>query len=402
MPSSSSPGFPLASYMQNQGVTFSDLVYRLLSKRGTQSSEQMLMMLRVAVSDAFEDLVNRTFWKYYNRRVVLVTDAIQSYEDAVYDSSANSLTIASGTWPTNAIYGEIVRGTANRIRHRVLTRTSGTVLVLAPETLPTASFTEDVEWRRASYTLPYQIRRINAVIEESSLVEMTGISQNEMIRERRFNRTGSYPLFYCIRESDSVRGAMEMEITPVPSSQTRLEILANFRPRPLQVFEVTGTDGSFSQNGTTFTSATASFTSDLVGCSLKVSSTAALPKSKSTLVSSRVDYLYETTIEEVTSTTTLRVKDAFAAAGSSKGYVISDIADVHRGTMLGALEALAWEKYCLNHEAALSMLSLASSVASREMDRAMFADSTYTGEMDSPINASKPGAYRVGNVNTVS
>jgi hypothetical protein len=157
------------------------------------------------------------------------------------------------------------------------------------------------------------------------------------------------------------------------------------RPRPFKTYELTGTDGAYTTSTKTFTSATAAFEANHVGCILRISASATLPRGRTIFDEARVDFAIQTFITEVVSATEVKVSSSFTATASGKGYTVSDPADLDPTTMLAALEALSWEKYCINHEQAVELLPTARALATQEFDRGIAADSADSNQNESAI-----------------
>lgn len=378
-PSSAIP-YPLATYMASDTYTYADIVYRLLAKRGLTGSSREMYMLRVAVQDALTELSGRAHWRHYQRRVAVTTEAVAQYTNASFVASTNLLTISTGSWPTNAAFGEIVYG---EHRYKVVSRNSNTELLLSPVTSPVANFTGTVTWMRPSYTLPYQIKQIRSVMDEDASRPLAYMDPIEAIRHRKLARTTGQSLRYTVRPSENYMGLMEIEFSPVPASARRFEVGMAVRPRPFSTFELTGTDGAYTSGSAEFTSASANFTQQHVGCVLRLSPTSTLPKGRSQFDDARSDYSIQVFIKSVTNSTTVVCTEAFTSTGTGKGYTVSDPADINPLTMLAALEALSWEKYCHNHEQATELLPAAMKLAKLEFDRGMDADLA-SNEMQTP------------------
>lgn len=381
-PSIYAPPHPTAIYMASDVFTYADLVYRLFAKRGLTGSSREMHMLRIAVQDALTELAGRAHWRHYQRRVAVTTEAVAQYTNASFVASTGLITIASGSWPTNAAFGEIVYG---EHRYKVVSRNSDTELLLSSVTAPPANFTGTVTWMRPSYTLPYQIKQIRSVMDEDASRPLEYMDPVEAIRHRKLARTTGQSLRYTVRPSENYLGLMEIEFSPVPATAKRFEIGMVVRPRPFSTFELSGTDGAYTSGTSIFTSASASFTSQHVGCILRLSPGSTLPKGRTQFDDSRSDYAIQTFIKSVTNSTTVVVTDAFTANGSSKGWTVSDPADINPLTMLSALEALSWEKYCHNHEQATELLPAAIRLAKLEFDRGMDADLA-SSAMQSPTD----------------
>lgn len=382
-PSLQVPPYPLAVYMTSDLFTYADIVQRLRDKRGLEGSARQMHALKVAVQDALTELAGRSTWRHYNRRVAVTTKAVVQ-KTASFDTATDILSIATGTWPTDAQYGEVV---FDNQRYKVASRISDTELLLSSLTAPQASFTNKaVTWMQASYALPVMFRQIRSVIDEDAYRPLEYMSPADAVRHRKLARTTGQTLRYTLRSSENYMGLKEIEFSPVPAQATRFEIALIVRPRPFKTYELTGTDGAYTTGTQTFTSATAAFSATHVGCILRISATATLPKGPTVFDESRVDFAVQAFITEVVSATEVKVSLPFTATASGKGYTVSDPADIDPTSMLAALDALAWEKYCLNIDMPAEALSAARVLAKEEFDRGIAADSADTNQPESAMN----------------
>ena len=382
-PSLQVPPYPLAVYMTSDLFTYADIVQRLRDKRGLEGSARQMHALKVAVQDALTELAGRSTWRHYNRRVAVTTKAVVQ-KTASFDTATDILSIATGTWPTDAQYGEVV---FDNQRYKVASRISDTELLLSSLTAPQASFTNKaVTWMQASYALPVMFRQIRSVIDEDAYRPLEYMSPADAVRHRKLARTTGQTLRYTLRSSENYMGLKEIEFSPVPAQATRFEIALIVRPRPFKTYELTGVDGAYTTGTQTFTSATAAFSATHVGCILRISATATLPKGPTVFDESRVDFAVQAFITEVVSATEVKVSLPFTATASGKGYTVSDPADIDPTSMLAALDALAWEKYCLNIDMPAEALSAARVLAKEEFDRGIAADSADTNQPESAIN----------------
>lgn len=380
--------------------TYADLVHRLKERRGLVGSDREMMQLQIAVADAYRELPTYCLWRHYHRRVVITTEAKEDFT-ASYVASTRLLTIASGTWPTNAVLGEIIYGNA---RYKVKTRISNTVLELSSVDQEALNFTsETVSWSRSSYVLPYVPKRIEAVIVESIANELTYVDPTQMVREkRRFTNDSGSSIYYTVRPSDYYSGVNEIEIVPAPATASRIEVTMHIRPTPFKTFELTGTDGATSDTFTLFSSASAAFTSQISNCLLRLSASATLPKGTTEFDTARVAYATQAIVSYVNANSLVAFA-AFTSTVTGKGYTVSDIADIDINAMLAVLEALAWKKFCYN-VAAFEKLGPAANLAfAEELNKAKAASATVSAEMDSPTQSewynrafSQPNVYQMG------
>jgi hypothetical protein len=396
---------PMPTQFSDSGevFTYADLVYRLKERRGLVGSDREMMQLQIAVADAYRELPTYCLWRHYHRRVVITTEAKQDFT-ASYVASTRLLTLASGTWPANAVLGEILYGNA---RYKVKTRMSNTVLELSSVDQEVSNFTsQTVSWSRSSYVLPYVPKRIESVIVESIANELTYVDPTQMVREkRRFTNDSGNSIYYTIRPSDYYAGVNEIEISPVPSSASRIEVTMHIRPTPFKTFELTGTDAATSEDSTVFSSASAAFTSQIANCLLRISASSTIPKGTTQFDTTRAAYATQAVVSYVSysNANTLFASAAFTSTVTGKGYTVSDIADIDINAMLAVLEALAWKKFCYNVAAFEKLGPAANLVFAEEINKAKAASATVSAEMESPTQSewynrafSQPNVYPMG------
>lgn len=381
--------------------TYADLVYRLLERRGLAGSARELIQLQVAVQDAYRQLPMMYKWRHYTRRIVITTEDHESYTDAAYNATTRRITLSTGTWPANAAKGEVIYGNN---RYRIALRISDTVVELSLADRPTEDFTDDITWIRSSYDLPYQIERVHSVIVESQAAELNYVDPVEMVRQkRRWIGDAANSLVYTVRPSTYTAGQMEVELAPIPATASRVEIVATIRPKPLQTFELTGTDGVTTSGGATFTSAGASFTDAVERAILRISASATLPKALSQYDAARVAYKRQVFIQDRTDANNLVTAANATETVANKGWTISDYIDIEPTHMLPVLEALSFKKFCQNVAAVSTMLPAASAQFEEAFAWAKAKASQYTSEIESPMTydwydkaSEQPNVYPFG------
>ena len=106
---------------------------------GLDATSKHFRAAKRAVADAYRDIVRLHEWSYYERHGQITTEAEQSSSTITYDHTGGTyermVTIAAGTWPTNARYMHII---IESQRYKVATRESSTVITLTPDTNPGA------------------------------------------------------------------------------------------------------------------------------------------------------------------------------------------------------------------------------------------------------------------------
>jgi hypothetical protein len=390
--------YPTAAYTTDDILTYADLTYRLADKRGLDGTTRELMQLQISVADAYTQLTKEHAWNYYTRRIAFNTEATDTVVNAVYDVSSNTLTRSSGTWNVSAIRGEIVH--ANK-RYGVYQRQSSTVLKLADASRPPADFTANVRWQQVSYVMPYQIRRMVSLTIDPDMIDVEHMELRNMARTKQQVRAVGNPIGYTEKPSEVFMGLFEIELTSVPAASIRLEATMAVLPRPLRVFEDTGVDGITTVNSRTFFSATANFRTKHVGCILRISGSASLPRGITQYAPDRVDFEHQVIITAIISSTSVTVSEALSESGTGLGYTISDPADINTASMLAPLEALAWQKFSYNYITGdPKQYSLATSIAKAELQRGQQADADMYVRATGPSSVPWYDLYaNIGDVN---
>jgi hypothetical protein len=373
--------------------TYADLVTRMIERRGMSGSNRELVQVQVAIQDAYRELPTLAQWRHYHRRVVIETEDIETFEDAVYVASANTLT-TTGTWPANVAFGDILYADK---RYKVEERVSNTVIKLSSADRPSENFTQDVRWVRTVYQLPFQLQRVLSVSSEDNMLEIAAVTQDDMVQFKRLmGSAGADPKYYTVRPSSYYASQSEIEIFPIPDGAKRIEVSMVMIPRPLKVYEDTGVNGGTTANSTNFSGT--GFTARHQGCVLRISATSALPKPVWQYSEARVATNVEVFVRSYDSATVLVMAEAAAATGSSLGYTLSDYIDIDPTYMLDTLETLAYKKFCKNYIGDYDKIRSASAMFEEALGRAKTSMALAANLMDSPLNSGEDDGLPIGEV----
>lgn len=335
----------------NNVFTFYDIVQRLLLRNGLSGSSSDVTRLRVAVDDAYRELPTLHKWRFYNRKLMLRTDASVSITSCTYDHTGGTyerqLTITSAqVWPATAQYGEVQMGDAT---YQIERRISDTVVTLTTELNPGAdgNFTS-VAWCRSAYVWPVPIREVREMWRATSLVRLQPASQLEVPRIQKVLRKPGTPLRYALLPSRDRFGSTDVVLIPAPSESEIYEATVTVRPIALRNYEVSGSDAAITSGSTTVTCSGASFSQKLVGTLFRLSPNSSLPRGNHQDDVTREDYVSQAFVRRVISATQLELTEAASETATGRGYSISDVLDVEPATMLNVIEALAMERFAMN------------------------------------------------------
>jgi len=356
-------------------ITYRDLAQRIIVRMGLGASDRELLQVKTAVVDAYRDLVNMHPWRHYTRQIYFRTSATQSFTvsyDHTGGSNERQLTITgAGSWPSDILDSDIRIGNE---MYEVERSVSSTVITLSASSNPGADTTGSCTVSRARYMLPFPIRQVNEVWQADGNIRLVYVPVTDIGTETSIYDEESTPWSFTLQASRNTPGATELRLLPAPTESKNYQVTCEIRPWPLKTYEVSGADGAGSNGATTFTSAGASFRSDIVGSVIRLSSTSAKPGSSLESEANRTDAVFSSIIRKVTNATTLELVDPLPQAFSTCGYSISDMIDIEPASMLSYLESLTLEKFCLNHD--FRRLATQKALAQEELVRAIAAESS--------------------------
>lgn len=353
--------------------TFDDAVQRLATRfqfqASTSQSTIALMRARDAVRSAYRDLPNKYQWGYLRRRARISTNAAYSTGTIGIVASTRTVTLTSGTWPTWAVYGELVVGTAVYKPQSV----SGATMILTADRCPASNVASGTSYQiqRTTYPLPADFRSLNDMFEVSSGFQPAYVPISDVARLAAWWYTAGMPLQYTVMGSQpEYPGRFTMQLSPAPDTDRAYDIIYESAGRPLGLRQVysTGT-ASITAAGTTITGSGTVFPSNCEGCVIRLSANATdLP----TGAWGANPCSYEGYITSRVSDTSVTVDTAAASTLSGVRLTIDDPIDIDQTTMQAAFDLL-----CQAYYADLAQLQSANDAMAKfrvELQRARAAD----------------------------
>lgn len=369
------------------------MVQRLLLRNGLTGSESDIARLKVAVDKAYRMLPGMHNWRFYNRRLTLAVEAPASIDAVEYDHTGGTyerqLTITgSSTWPATAVYGEVIFGD---VVYQIERRISDTVVTLTEETNPGRDLTATgATWFRSTYPFPVPVRQVGEVWRGNQVLRIRACAPVDYPRMRKMFRQPGTPMQYTVMPSRDRIGVMEFILIPPPTTQEVYEIQVEVAPTPLRTYEVSGSDAALSLGSHTVTSASASFSQNLVGTLFRLSPNSSLPCGMHYDSQGRVEFEWQSVIRRVVSATELELAEPSPVADSGRGYSISDYLDINPMTMLDYMESLAFEYFAFNVDHA--KLADAKQLSRQAFKLALQAESTTNYDHESTMF----GAFSLG------
>lgn len=348
-------------------ITLQDMVHALTMRCGvTTATSQSNARIIKAIQHAIRGFHSKHRWRYYRRMTQFKTSAATSME-IEYDHTGGAeerlVTITDGdNWPSDAIHGELVVG---ENVYRILKRISNTQATLESDSSPTADFeSTEATWSRRAYRFTRNIHSIEHAKYAGTNKQLFQLPMGEF--SDLLSTCGRY---FSWQNHGNEFGASELILHPAPTVEEVVEVSAAVLPHVPTIHSVTGTDLSGTSGTTTVTSASAAFTSKLIGSLIRISSTSTAPTQFTS-----DDYTFQAFITAVPTATTLTVSETIPANYSAKGYLISSPIDIEASVMLEALEDEAFYQYTKNHNH--QGLKDAAAIAQKSLRDAMVRDST--------------------------
>lgn len=189
-----------------------------------------------AVDQAYRDLPRKQRWSYYERRFQKTTVAAQSSSTITYDHTGGAyermVTIASGTWPTDARFYNII---IDQKRYKIEEYKTTAIITLTPDTNPGKDVAAGTSYDlfRSLYPLAVTLRRSSRLVEVGNSYYPTYVSPNKMAELSVGFYVPQKPRFYTFRSSGDYYGGMELEFHPPPLTERTYDWTGEVEPRAL-------------------------------------------------------------------------------------------------------------------------------------------------------------------------
>ncbi len=329
-------------------VTYQDMVEHVLDRFDVPRNHRNARMARRAVNTATRTFANYGTWKRFVRIHKFQTNAPEENVTATYTESTRAVTRASGSWPTWAGDGQIKIGTET---YQVQERTSATVLTIRPEFTPGDDVASgNTTLSQNLYLLPTDVDEITELLDENWEIALEYGSDGDAHAWDVLDSLGiGEPHTYSIVGHPNQLGRMAFRVTPSPQT-ARIYSASYFRRVSATHIarEEAGTitiDGSPTAT-TTVTGTSTAFSSNMVGCVLRVGSTSASPgPAVGGLDETDITAQEERIITAVTNATTLTVDSAISSDYSDVKYTISSLVDLDQTSVRDALFRLAESEF---------------------------------------------------------
>ena len=328
--------------------TLRDVIEYLIDQLDVPLTGRNQRLARAAVLTAYRDLPNRYRWSAFQRRRLLITTDDYSTGTVTYDHTGGTyereLTLAGGTWPTDAAEGRVI---ISSVAYVIATRESDTVVTMEQNSNPGADVAAGTsyQWYRSTYALPVDFRKMLmlADVTNSRQIPMIGVDQLHVGSALMFD-TPDTPTHACVRSAGDYYNSISLEFLPPPNAAIKYDYMYESAPRDLLIESYSTGTVSITAGETDVTGTDTVFPTDCVGSIIRFSSSAAtaptsIVGSPSSTVAAGVDnrFTAQRVITARASDTAVTVDSTVSSTLSGVKYVISDPIDLNVSSMFTAL-----------------------------------------------------------------
>jgi len=293
-----------------------------------------------AVQEAYNEIADRRKWRYFYRPLTIQTVASQTSSTITYTASSRSVTLAAGTWPTEATkYALYIDGK----RYSVATRSSSTVLVLDEKDAPVADIAAGTSYTlaRDTYELPDNCRALLELYDAQAPGRLVSrVDPGDIIWRQRVQRGAGQPLCYSVYRSERFSGALAVHFAPSPNSALIYQGLGLFDPLELKILDYQLGSVATTADSDQVTGTSTAFTSDMNGAVIRFSPTGVtkIPTDlQGEIDKNRLEpYAMQRVIKTRDAAATLTLEQAADQTLTGSGYRISSRIDIEAGAMRNA------------------------------------------------------------------
>lgn len=322
--------------LDRQLWTYRDVVDHLIDFIGRTAGDADPRECKRAAAESLRELVNVHTWYHYYAPGRITTAAEYSTGTITYDHTGGTyereVTLASGTWPSNAALCELL---ISSVPYEVATRESDSVITLSAARNPGSDVAAGTSYtlQQESYVLPLDfVRLFSTLVDVNNNVALRYIEPKDWLFDQRWLKDPGFPLNFTIMGSPNYQGALAVHFAQPPSSARPYDFVYLRSAREMKLFEETSGTVDVTSGSTSVTGNSTSFTSDMVGSVLRVSASSTAPTNRY----GSNPYDQERIITAVASGTSATVDAAWATTRSGSAFAISDPLDVDLQTMLNA------------------------------------------------------------------
>jgi hypothetical protein len=305
-------------------LTYFDAVEHLVTASfgGPQDAEQR--DIRSAVLRAYDEVTTIRDWMYYSVHGRIITNVPYTTGTVAYSSSAPSLTLTGGTWPSWAAGAHVKIGP----RVVAIVSVAGQVATLdasvkLPDSMDGQSGLTYTVYR-VNYPLPADFRNMDEPTNEYNWWSGVYLTPDEAMKLERVSNSSGKPLHWTVIKDPNGTGWI-VKLVGYPTAEETVDFTYRRTARQLKYsgHEAKSRVGTITRSSATVTGSSTQFSSDMVGCILRVGDTSAQPGPQWSLNPAAE----ETTVLAVGGSTSLTTAASGTVAAGTK-YIVTDPIDV--------------------------------------------------------------------------
>jgi hypothetical protein len=307
--------------------TYSDAIVALSDWAGFTGSPspEMLRKVKRSIENSYRALTFKRNWSYYEYRGRINTNPLYNTGTIAYTNSTRTVTLTGGTLPSNTnlcilrvgpVDYPVVNGSAN---------IGAGTFQLSVNNNPTVDLVAGTAYTlyQDTYPLPVNFKNMGTLRDCNRSRVLQYIAPNEFVASRQIFQPPAIPYRYTLRGDPSYLGIEAISFYPAPDQFYQYEYMGIRQPRPFTQ-TIPYSTGTISTSGLVVTGTGTTFTSNMVGCILRISNSGSLPTGT---VGSN-PYLVQRVITSYTSATVIGIDQALSAEVSGAGFEISDPIDM--------------------------------------------------------------------------
>lgn len=357
--------------------TYKDVIDHLLDFAGRTTGAEDVRDARRAAQEGLRQVCNLHKWIYYIVDGLVATSASYATGTITYDHTGGTyereLTLASGTWPTDAAFGYV---TISDITYQVRERISDTVVLLDYENNPGEDVAAGTSytWYRSAYPTPdLFISQMSNMIEHGNTRLIQYVHPREWQSDTLWVKTPSQPFNFTVMGTENHMGRVEFLFSPPPNTKRSYAYIYRRHARPMVTEEYNTGTVSATAGTKAVTGSSTVFSNVHQGAIIRFSDTATAPTGRY----GSNPYVEERVVMRRTSDTAITLDANLDNTYSSVAYTISDPLDLDLQVMLNCYLRGA-EMLMAHGRRSLDLKSITSTFY-QELDIAKSADLRYGG-----------------------
>lgn len=331
--------------------TFADAIAYLIDSGSATNTADERRKARRCVLDCYREFPQRDSWLYFTRKGEVRTSASQDDGSISYDHSGGAyerlVTLTGATLPDEASWFRLRVGTVEYEIERVI---SSTQFTLPEFNNPGEDLSAGTAYSlyRTCYPVPIDWRKGTSPVGIGDWLTPTYVTPAELMEAKRLNYSPQgWQRWYTIRGGGEQYSGMVFEFQPPPNEAHNWQYLYQADPRPLGMIgaDVEYTTGTVAVSGTTVTGTTTAWTSRMVGCVIRFTTSGSVaPTGVNGVYGVDNPYTEQRIVTNVASATSLTIDQALDGTYSATKHSIGDPIDLDYHVMIDAFLAMcAWK-----------------------------------------------------------